>query len=116
MVEYSLDALHIALAHPARREIVGRLARRGAARVGDIAAAFNVSLNAVSKHLKVLERAGLVEREVIGREHWLRLDARPLVAAEQWMARQRQFWEESLGRLEDYVVRKRTRNIRKGEP
>jgi DNA-binding transcriptional ArsR family regulator len=107
MVEHTEDQVYAALAHPARREIVTRLARRGEARVTEIASSFDVSLNAVSKHLKVLERAGLVRRSVIGRDHWLKLDAAPLAAAEAWIGRQRRFWEESLDGLEAYVAKKK---------
>jgi DNA-binding transcriptional ArsR family regulator len=107
MVEQLVDQVYAALAHPARREIVTRLAKRGEARVTEIASSFDVSLNAVSKHVKVLERAGLVRRRVEGREHWLHLEVGPLAKAESWIARQRQFWEESLDGLEAYVLRKR---------
>jgi DNA-binding transcriptional ArsR family regulator len=107
MVEHNVNLVYAALSHPARREIVTRLARRGQARVTEIASGFDVSLNAVSKHLKALERAGLVRRSVVGREHWLQLEAAPLAAAEGWIGRQRRFWEESLDGLESYVVKKR---------
>jgi DNA-binding transcriptional ArsR family regulator len=106
MVE-QVDQVYAALGHPARREIVTRLARRGEARVTEIASAFDVSLNAVSKHVKVLERAGLVRRRVDGREHWLHLEVAALARAESWIARQRQFWEQSLDGLEAYVMKKR---------
>jgi DNA-binding transcriptional ArsR family regulator len=110
MVEFNADQVYAALAHPARRSIVNRLARRGEARVTEIAASFDVSLNAVSKHLKVLERAGLVTRSVVGRDHWLCLQAAPLAAAESWIGRQRRFWEDSLDQLEAYVLEKKKRS------
>jgi DNA-binding transcriptional ArsR family regulator len=100
-----LDALFGAMADPTRRAILDRLAR-GESRVTDIAADFPISLNSVSKHLRMLERAGLVVRCVHGREHRLRLNGEPLDAAAQWIDRHRQFWEQSLAALDDYVTRK----------
>lgn len=100
-----LDELFAAMADPTRRAILDRLAR-GEARVTDIAADFPISLNSVSKHLRMLERAGLVVRSVQGREHRLRLNAEPLDAAAEWIDRHRQFWEQSLAALEEFVVRK----------
>lgn len=103
-----LDALFGAIADPTRRAILDRLAR-GEARVTDIAADFPMSLNSVSKHLRMLERAGLVVRSVHGREHRLALNAEPLDAAAQWIQHHRQFWEQSLAALEDFALR----NLRK---
>jgi DNA-binding transcriptional ArsR family regulator len=98
----SLDATFAALADPTRRAILARLAR-GESSVTDLAAPFKMSLPAVSKHLKVLERAGLIAR---GREaQWrpCRLEARPLREAADWVVQYRQFWADSLDRLEDYL-------------
>jgi DNA-binding transcriptional ArsR family regulator len=91
-----------ALADPTRRAILARLAS-GEASVTELAEPFAISLPAISKHLKVLERAGLIAR---GREaQWrpCRLEARPLKGASQWLERYRVFWEQSLDRLEDYL-------------
>ena len=91
-----------ALADPTRRAILERLAA-GQASVGEIAAPFEMTLPAVSKHLKVLERAGLVAR---GREaQWrpCRLEAAPLKAADDWLEHYRRHWEESFERLDDYL-------------
>ena len=91
-----------ALADPTRRAILARLAR-GPAAVTELAAPFDMSLPAVSKHLKVLERAGLIER---GREAQWRpceLKARPLKDAAEWVERYRIFWEERLDRLDEYL-------------
>jgi DNA-binding transcriptional ArsR family regulator len=91
-----------ALADPTRRAILARLAS-GQASVGELAKPFAMSLPAISKHLKVLERAGLVVR---GREaQWrpCRLEARPLKGASEWLDRYRVFWEQSLDRLEAYL-------------
>ena len=100
-----LDALFGAIADPTRRAILDRLAR-GEARVTEVAADFPISLNSVSKHLRMLERAGLVVRRVQGRDHHLSLNAEPLDAAAQWIEHHRQFWEQSLAALEDFVMRK----------
>src|ERR671932_1225345 len=98
-----LDATFAALADPTRRAILARLAA-GEASVTELAAPFRMSLPAVSKHLKVLERAGLISR---GRERqWrpARLAAEPLRDAAEWIDRYRQFWEESYDRLDEYLA------------
>jgi DNA-binding transcriptional ArsR family regulator len=97
-----LSAVFAALADPTRRAILARLAA-GEASVTELAKPFEMTLPAISKHLKVLERAGLIER---GREaQWrpCRLQAGPLKNASDWIEQYRQFWEESLGRLGDYL-------------
>jgi len=97
-----LSQTFAALADPTRRAILARLAS-GEATVGELAEPFDMSLPAVSKHLKVLERAGLVTR---GREaQWrpCKLEAGPLKDATGWLERYRQFWEQSLDRLESYL-------------
>jgi len=91
-----------ALADPTRRAILARLAR-GPASVTELASPFDMTLPAVSKHLKVLERAGLIER---GREaQWrpCQLKASPLKEAAEWVERYRRFWEESFDRLDEYL-------------
>lgn len=103
VVEPDLDLVYAALADPTRRAILGVL-ERGESNVGALAARFTISLNGVSKHVKVLERAGLVERRVRGREHWLRLSAAPLGRAADWLEHYREFWEGRLAALEDYLV------------
>lgn len=106
-----LSATFAALADPTRRAILARLAG-GAASVTELAAPFEMSLPAVSKHLKVLERAGLIAR---GREaQWrpCQLDAAPLEDVAHWLEHYRRFWEQSLDRLEAYLGKPR----RKGKP
>ena len=83
-----LDETLSALADPTRRAILARLAM-GEARVTDLAQPFPISLNSVSKHIRMLERAKLVRRRVEGRDHWLSLDLRPLSEVEAWMAEQK---------------------------
>jgi DNA-binding transcriptional ArsR family regulator len=97
-----LDRTFAALADPTRRAILTRLAA-GEASVTELAEPFAISLPAVSKHLKVLERAGLIAR---GRERqWrpARLDAGPLKEVAEWAERYRRFWEESYDRLDEYL-------------
>ena len=100
MAEISaLDQTLTALADPTRRAILTRLSR-GPARVTELAAPFDISLNSVSKHIRVLERAHLVRRRRQGREHILTLDPAPLDEAAGWIDRQRGFWTERLDALE----------------
>lgn len=94
-----------AISDPTRRAILHRLAR-GPARVTDVAEPFEMSLAAVSKHVRILERAGLVRRARRGREHTLTLDARPLRQVVRWTARYEQFWNERLDRLEAFFAQK----------
>jgi DNA-binding transcriptional ArsR family regulator len=94
-----LDDTLVALADETRRDILQRLAA-GDARVTELAAPYDISLNSVSKHIRILERAGLVRRRVSGRDHFLSLDPAPLDAAAAWMARERAAWTTRLDRLE----------------
>lgn len=105
MVEYqpTLDATYGALSSAVRRSIVQRLAA-GEHRVTDVARPFEVSLAAVSKHIRVLEEAGLVRRRVQGRTHWLSLDPDRLAAATDWLATTRTFWESRLDALEEVIA------------
>jgi DNA-binding transcriptional ArsR family regulator len=98
-----LDEVYGAIADPTRRAILAALAR-GEANVGSLVDRFPISFNGVSKHVKVLERAGLVERSVRGREHWLRLRAGPLREAAQWLDHYRAFWEHRLDALEAFLT------------
>ena len=97
-----LDLAFAALSDPTRREIVGRLAQ-GKARVTDLAAPFDMSLNAVSKHLKVLERAGLVRRTRAGREHHIALDPEPIRRIAGWARHYERFWNDRLDKLENFL-------------
>lgn len=94
-----LDDTMLALADPTRREILKRLAR-GEARVTELAAPFDMTLNAVSKHIRMLERARLVNRRRDGREHILSFNPKPLDEAAIWIERQRNFWNARLDALE----------------
>ena len=102
----ALDRTFRALADPTRRAMVSRLAH-GELTVGELAEPFAMSAPAVSKHLKVLEGAGLVEREREGRLHRLRLVTGRLDAAEAWIGDQRRFWESTLASLDRYLAAER---------
>src|SRR5574337_824534 len=98
-----LDATFAALADPTRRAIVARLAQ-GATHVGDLAQPFSISAPAISRHLRVLESAGLIEREVDARWRICRLRPAGLVAAHGWLDQYRRFWEQSLDRLAELLA------------
>ena len=100
-----LDQVYGAIADPTRRTILGVLAE-GEINVGSLAERFPMSLNGVSKHVKVLERAGLIERSVQGREHRLRLNAEPLREASAWLEHYSRFWDTRLQALEAFLVKK----------
>ena len=105
MVKYSeplLDATFGALADPTRRAILARLAQ-GHAMVTELAEPFRVSLPAISKHLRVLESAGLLHREIDGRVHRCRLAAAPMKDAAAWIAQYRAFWESQFDALAKYL-------------
>ena len=101
----TLDHVLVAIADPTRRAILARLSR-GSARVTDVADPFDMSLAAVSKHVRMLERAGLVRRARQGREHTLTLDARPLRQVARWTSFYEQFWTQRLDQLEAFFAAK----------
>jgi len=94
-----LDAVFHALADPTRRAMLRRLTDAPLS-VGELAAPLSMSLAAASKHIKALERAGLVRRQVKGRTHLCRLEAQPLEAADSWLSFYRRFWTEQFDRLD----------------
>ncbi len=100
------ESVFLAIADPTRRAILDQLAR-GPTRVTDVAAPFDMSLNAVSKHVKVLERAGLVRRARQGREHVLSLDAAPLGEVVRYCSRLERYWNERLDRLEAFFAKEK---------
>lgn len=101
--DQSLDFTLIALADPTRREILRQLARADA-RVTDLAAPFSISLNSVSKHIKLLERARLVERRRVGREHILRFRPEPLRTVREWISKQEAFWGAGMEALDALIT------------
>jgi DNA-binding transcriptional ArsR family regulator len=94
-----LDAVFAALADPTRRAIIERLSR-SEARVTEVAEPFHMSLNAVSKHIRVLEASGVVERHRKGRDHILSINTRSLDEVDGWIGRTRRFWEQRLDAME----------------
>jgi DNA-binding transcriptional ArsR family regulator len=103
MVEYNesrLDAVFHALGDPTRRHMLRALARHGECTVGQLAEPFRMSLAAGSKHVKALEGAGLIRREVRGRTHLCRLEPEPLKAAMDWIGHYERFWTQRLDHLE----------------
>lgn len=105
MVNYSqrhLDLAFGALAHPIRRGILARLST-GEATVAELAKPFKVSAPAITKHMRVLEKAGLLSREKKGREHHCRLEQERMKEAEAWIEAQRKFWNEKFDALERYL-------------
>jgi len=99
----TLDSVFSALGDPTRRQIVERLAR-GRLSITDVARGIPMSQPAISKHVKVLERSGLIEREVSGRAHYLRLTPKAMETASLWIERQRQYWNQALLRLDAYLT------------
>ena len=117
MVKYhssTLNRTFAALADPTRRRILAHLAR-GDKRVTHLARPHAMSLPAVSKHLRVLEKAGLLRRRRFGRVHEMRLEAKPLKQAAQWVEEYRKFWEGSLDRLAAYLEKTNKASSRKGK-
>ena len=105
MVNYRqapLDLAFGALSHPIRRGILARLAS-GEAKVAELARPFKVSAPAISKHLRILEEAGLLSRRKDGREHHCRLEPKRMQQAERWLEHHRRFWNDRLDALERYL-------------
>jgi DNA-binding transcriptional ArsR family regulator len=100
---HALDSTFAALSDATRRGILARLARQGETSISKLAAPYKMSLPAVSKHLRVLEHAGLVSRQKDGRVHRCRLRAEPMKDAAAWIEHYRQFWEAQLDSLARYL-------------
>jgi DNA-binding transcriptional ArsR family regulator len=113
VVEYppALDATFAAVSDPTRRDIL-RALTDGEASVTELAEPFGISLQAVSKHIGVLDAAGLVAREKEGRVQWCRLTAAPMKAADEWIGNYREFWDEQLEALEAYLLDRRKHGVR----
>jgi DNA-binding transcriptional ArsR family regulator len=102
MVEERLDMTFRALADPTRRGMLASLAL-GAKSIGELAEPFDMSFAGASKHVKVLEDAGLIARRKVGRTHLITVEARPLEEAERWLRQWERFWSASLDRLQALV-------------
>ena len=100
--ENQLDAVFQALANGTRRALLARL-RKGPAMVTELARPFKLSLNAISKHLTVLENAGLISRTIVGRTHTCALGAMPMSKASGWLLTYQEFWDESLDNFTEFV-------------
>src|ERR1041385_2865018 len=117
MVKYpstQLDRTFAALADPTRRRILSHLPR-GDRRVTDLARPHNMSLPAISKHLRVLEKAGLLRRRRYGRVHQMQLEAEPLKQAAEWVEKYLKFWDGSLDRLAAYLEKANRAAVKKGK-
>jgi len=105
----NLDHIIVAISDPTRRAIISRLAR-GPTRISDVAAPFSMALTGVCKHVRVLERAGLVRRTRHGRENTLELSAEPLRDVARWISRYERFWNARLDRLEGFFAAKQEKS------
>jgi DNA-binding transcriptional ArsR family regulator len=108
----NLSDVLTAISHPTRRAIIGRLAH-GPARFSDVAEPFDTALNAVTKHLKLLERAGLIARRKQGREVFISFRGRPLREVAEWVNEYERFWNERLDQFEQYFKDKKKMKQRK---
>ena len=109
-----LDATFAALADPTRRAILARLAK-GEATVNDLVKPFNISQPAISKHLKVLERAGLITKDIDRQRRPRRIEAAPMEEANAWLEKYREFWEVNYGRLDDLLSVMKTEDKKGGK-
>jgi DNA-binding transcriptional ArsR family regulator len=114
MVEYKngkiLDQLFKSISDPTRRSLLTLLCQEGHSRVTDLADNYPMSLNAISKHLKVLEKAGLVTRRTVGRTHWIKANLNQVRLAEAWFKELKSIWELRLERLDQLLTSGGTEN------
>ncbi len=107
MVEYNNDKvlsdLLKAVSDTTRRALLTQLCQQGPSRVTDLANYYDMSLNAISKHIKVLEKAGLVSRKTIGRTHWIEADLKQLAVVENWFKALKSIWELRLDKLDELM-------------
>ncbi len=101
----NLNAVFFALSDPTRRGILSQLAR-GKTTIGELSRPFPISAPAISKHMKILEKAGLIDRQVEGRQHVCSLSSDALQTAEDWINFHREFWECRLDALDDFLTKK----------
>ena len=107
MVEYKQDeiisTLLKAVSDSTRRALLTQLCQQGPSRVTDLANVYDMSLNAISKHIKVLEKAGLVSRKTIGRSHWIEADLKQVAVIESWFSELKSIWVLRLDKLDELV-------------
>ena len=114
MVNYErLDAVFAALADPTRRRMIERLSRRPMS-VGEMSEGFAISQPGISKHVKVLEEAGWLKREIVGRVHRCKLEPKAIEAASGWLDEQRRFWNAAFDRLDAYLTKSSKPKAKKG--
>jgi DNA-binding transcriptional ArsR family regulator len=111
-----LTGVLTAISHPTRRAIIGQLVERGPTRFLDIAGSFDTALNATTKHLKILERAGLIERERRGREVMISFRGQPLRDVAVWVHEYDRFWTSQLDQFERYFKNKKRRKRQPENP
>lgn len=99
MSKNTLDLVFHALSDSTRRAMLESLCR-GEQRITELAAPHDISLNAASKHIKILERAKLVKRKIVGRDHYMRINSPPFQIAQQWIARQQAFWTVAMNSID----------------
>ena len=114
MVEYkndqSLTELLKAVSDTTRRSLLAQLCQQGTTRVTDLAKVYDMSLNAVSKHIKVLEKAGLVRRKTIGRSHWIEANLTQLTIMEDWLKTLNSIWAQRLDKLNEILNEGESKN------
>ncbi len=114
MVEYKseekLSELLKAVSDTTRRSLLTQLVQQGPTRVTDLAGYYAMSLNAISKHIKVLEKAGLVSRKTIGRVHWIEANLQPIKEVESWFSELKSIWELRLEKLNNLLTKGETKN------
>jgi len=107
MVEYNndkiLSALLKAVSDTTRRDLLVQLCQQGPSRVTDLAKVYDMSLNAISKHIKVLEKAGLVTRKTIGRTHWIEADLKQVAVVDNWFSQLKSIWALRLDKLDELM-------------
>ncbi len=98
-----ISVLLKAVSDKTRRELLVQLCQQGAGRVTDLAEVYDMSLNAISKHIKVLEKAGLVTRKTIGRTHWIEADLKQVAVVESWFNQLKSIWALRLEKLDELI-------------
>jgi DNA-binding transcriptional ArsR family regulator len=111
-----LDRTFFALSDPTRRAIISNLAAKGTCSVLELAEPFDMSLPAISKHLKLLENAHLITREQCGRIHHLKLSTDPMREAEEWLITYQRFWQSQLDSLEEYLTTEKKQGENRNDP
>ena len=103
LFEQTLSEVLKAVSDTTRRSLLTQLIQQGPTRVTDLAGYYEMSLNAISKHIKVLEKAGLVSRKTLGRAHWIEANLEPIENVEQWLARLNSIWALRLDKLDEIL-------------